>query len=207
MADQGSVATGNRGPRVRMLPVDEWDPQLREMARADERTPAELGPLPIHANRPEYAKAMLRYHAVLHGDRLLSDRLCELVRLRIAYFNQCRSCMATRYPGAVADGLTEELVCSLERPEEAPDISEAERAAIRYGELMATDHLAIDAAVYDNLRKHFSEAEIVELGTYAAWCVGFGRLAATWHVVEALPNRFQEDEVATPWGGEPVMLR
>jgi AhpD family alkylhydroperoxidase len=190
-----------------MLPVEEWDPQLRAMAKADERTPAELGPLPIHAHRPELAKAMLGYHAALHSNRLLSDRLYELVRLRIAYFNQCRSCMATRYPAAIADGLTEELVCSLERPDDAPDITEAERAAIRYGELMATDHLAIDTAVYENLRRYFSEAEIVELGVYAAWCVGFGRLAATWHVVEALPTRFQEDEVATPWGGEPIMLR
>ena len=56
--------------------------------------------------------------------------------------------MAVRYPGALADGLTEDLVCSLEKPYEAPDLTEAERAAIRYGELLATDHLGIDDSVY-----------------------------------------------------------
>ena len=68
--------------------------------------------------------------------RTLPDRLVELVRLRIAFFNQCRSCMAIRYTDAVNDGLTEELVCSLERPEDAADLTEAEKAAIAYGELM-----------------------------------------------------------------------
>ncbi len=193
--------------RVTMLAVDEWDPELRELVGADQRTPVELGPMPINAHRPGLAKALVAHHAALWTDRLLSDRLHELVRLRIAYFNQCRSCMAIRYPAAIADGLTEELVCSLEQPAEAPDLTEAERAALRYAELMATDHLAIDETVYDHLRQHFSEEEIVELGFLAAFCVGFGRLAATWHVVDDLPTRFREDQFVTPWGGNAVTLR
>jgi AhpD family alkylhydroperoxidase len=190
-----------------MLPLEQWDPELREMTSADGRTPVELGPLPIHANRPGLAKAMIQYHAAVWTDRLLSDRLHELVRLRIAYFNQCRSCMAIRYPAAIEDGLTEELVCSLERPAEAPDLTDAERAAIHYAELMATDHLAINEEVYDDLRRYFSEEQIVELGVLSAFCVGFGRLAATWHVVDDLPSRFQQDGIATPWGGDAVTLR
>ena len=79
---------------------------------------------------------------------------------------------------------------------------EAEKAAIRYGELLATDHLAIDDGVYDDLRRHFSEEQIVELGTYAAFCVGFGRLGATWNMIEELPDRFKTNERATPWGGD-----
>ncbi len=33
----------------------------------------------------------------------------------------------------------------------------AERSALDFAELFATDHLAIDDAVYDELRQHFSE--------------------------------------------------
>ena len=108
---------------------------------------------------------------------------------------------------AVADGLTEALVCSLEKPHEAADLSAAEQAAIRYGELLATDHLAIDETVYDELRKHFTEEEIVELGSYCAFCVGFGRLGATWNMIEELPQRFHEGQIATPWGGEAITVR
>jgi AhpD family alkylhydroperoxidase len=66
---------------------------------------------------------------------MLSERLPELLRLRIAVHNQCRSCMAMRYADAVADGVTEDLVGSLERPEEAADLKAAERLALRYAGL------------------------------------------------------------------------
>jgi alkylhydroperoxidase family enzyme len=190
-----------------MVPVEQFDPELRELVAADERTPLELGLLRIHAHRPSHAKAIVGLHGALWTDRLLPDRLLELVRLRIAFFNQCRTCMAIRYPGAIADGLTEDLVCSLEKPYEAPDLSEAEQAAIRYGELLATDHLAINESVYDDLSKHFTEQEIVELGTYCAFCVGFGRLGATWNMIEELPKRFHDGGTATPWGGEAITIR
>ena len=199
--------TVEQGTRLKMVPVEAFDPELRDLVAADERTPLELGLLRVHAHRPGHAKALAHFHAALWTDRLLPDRLLELVRLRIAFFNQCRTCMAVRYPDAIADGLTEELVCSLERPYEASDLTEAEQAAIRYGELLATDHLAIDDRVYDDLRRHFSEEEIVELGTIAAFCVGFGRLGATWNMIEELPDRFKEGERATPWGGDAIALR
>jgi alkylhydroperoxidase family enzyme len=194
------------GTRLAMLPAEEWDPELRELVAADERTPLELGLLRVHAHRPAHAKAIVGLHAALWTDRLLSDRLLELVRLRIAFFNQCRTCMAIRYPGAIADGLTEDLVCSLEKPYEAENLTAAERAAIRYGELLATDHLAIDDSVYTELAEHFTVEEIVELGSYCAFCVGFGRLGATWNMLEELPDRFHEGQVATPWGGESITI-
>jgi alkylhydroperoxidase family enzyme len=204
-ADQSAPTRG--GTHLRMVPVEEFDPELRELVAADERTPLELGLLRVHAHRPSHAKAIVGLHAALWTDRLLSDRLLELVRLRVAFFNQCRTCMAIRYPGAIADGLTEDLVCSLEKPYEAPELTEAERAAIRYGELLATDHLAIDDSVYDDLRRHFTEEQIVELGAYCAFCVGFGRLGATWNMIEELPKRFHQGEIATPWGDEAIALR
>jgi AhpD family alkylhydroperoxidase len=144
----------------------------------------------------------------LKQNRTLSERLVELVRLRIAFFNQCRSCMAIRYTDAINDGLTEDLVCSLERPQDAADLSDAEKAAIRFGELMATDHLRIDDEVYAELKKHFSSAQIVELGMICAFFVVFGRLAATYHMVDELPEAFKDDAQAiSPWGNDAVVVR
>jgi alkylhydroperoxidase family enzyme len=207
MPAEDETQTELGGTRLKMVPVEAFDPELRELVAADERTGLELGLLRVHAHRPSHAKAIVGLHAALWTDRLLPDRLLELVRLRIAFFNQCRTCMAIRYPGAVADGLTEDVVCSLEKPYEAPELTEAERAAIRYGELLATDHLSINDEVYDDLRRHFTEEEIVELGGYCAFCVGFGRLGATWNMIEELPQRFHEGDVATPWGGEAITVR
>src|SRR5829696_8909270 len=154
MLAEEQTPTPRGGTRLRMVPVEEFDPGLRELVAADDRTPLELGLLRVHAHRPSQAKAIVGLHAALWSDRLLPDRLLELVRLRIAFFNQCRTCMAIRYPGAIADGLTEDLVCSLEKPHEAENLTEAERVAIRYGELLATDHLAIDDAIHTELGEH-----------------------------------------------------
>jgi AhpD family alkylhydroperoxidase len=193
--------------RISFVPVDQWDAALRDLIRPDQRTPLEQGLYRIFAHRPELATAVASYGRALRQHRTLPDRLVELVRLRIAFHNQCRSCMAIRYGDAVADGLTEDLVCSLEKPMEAPDLTDAERAAIRYGELFATNHLAIDDDVYDELRRHFTEGEIVELGLHVALCVGIGRLAATWNMVEELPDRFRAGGEIAPWGGDAVTVR
>jgi len=160
----------------------------------------------VYAQRPPIAAAFLEYGKKLRTERLLPDRLIELARLRVAFWNQCRSCMAVRYAEGLDDGLTEGLVCSIERPEEAEDLTEAERAAIAYADLMATDHLSVDEAVFDRLREHFSEAEIVELAFNVALFVGYGRMAATFKMTDDLPDRFKADGTVTPWGEGDVVL-
>lgn len=193
--------------RIAKLAPQEWDERLRTAIRPENLTDLEQGLTRYFAHCPEQALGLMGFGAALKQNRSLPEKLVELVRLRVAFFNQCRSCMAIRYADAVADGVTEGLVCSLERPQEADNLTPAEKAAIRYGELMATDHLAITDATYAELRKHFSEAQIVELGMTVAFFVGFGRLAATWHMVEELPPAFQTAETIAPWGADKIEVR
>jgi AhpD family alkylhydroperoxidase len=193
--------------RISKLPPEQWDARLVAAIQPDNLTDLEQGLTRYFAHCPEQALGLMGFGGALKRNRSLPERLVELVRLRVAFFNQCRSCMAIRYSDAVADGVTEGLVCSLERPQEAENLSAAEKAAIRYGELMATDHLAIDDAVYAELRQHFSEARIVELGMTVAFFVGFGRLAATYHMVEELPEAFRKAEKIAPWGADKIQVR
>lgn len=193
--------------RITKLAPEQWDARLVAAIQPDNLTDLEQGLTRYFAHCPEQALGLMGFGGALKRGRTLPARLVELVRLRVAFFNQCRSCMAIRYADAVADGVTEGLVCSLERPQEAADLSPAEKAAIRYGELMATDHLAIDDAVHEDLRRHFSEAQIVELGMTVAFFVGFGRLAATYHMVEELPEAFRNAESIAPWGAEKIEVR
>lgn len=193
--------------RIAKLAPQDWDARLRHAIRPENLTDLEQGLTRYFAHCPEQALGLMGFGAALKQNRSLPEKLVELVRLRVAFFNQCRSCMAIRYADAVADGVTEGLVCSLEHPQEADNLTPAEKAAIRYGELMATDHLAITDATYAELREHFSEAQIVELGMTVAFFVGFGRLAATWHMVEELPPAFQTAETIAPWGADKIEVR
>src|SRR5690242_17660302 len=81
-----------------------------------------LGVASILGHRPDVASALGALRYALQSTGTLSPRLVELVRLRIAFHNQCRSCMSVRYQSAIDDGLTEDLVCSLERPVDADDL-------------------------------------------------------------------------------------
>lgn len=193
--------------RIAKIAPQDWDPRLQAAVQPDRLTDLEQGLTRYFAHCPEQALGLMQFGGALKRNRQLPERLVELVRLRIAFFNQCRSCMAIRYSDAVNDGLSEDLVCSLEKPQEASNLSAAEKVAIRFGELMATDHLAINDAVYAELSRHFSQAEIVELGMTCAFFVGFGRFAATLHMVEELPEAFKNAETIAPWGQEKVQVR
>ena len=194
-----------------MIDPQDWDPVLKNAVHPEDRTDLENGLMRFFAHRPELALGLGAFGGALKRNRQLPERLMELMRLRIAFHNQCRSCMAIRYRDAINDGLTEDLVCSLEKPYEAPGLTDAERAAVRFGELLASNHLAIDDSVYEELHRHFTDGEIVEIGLYAALCVGVGRLAATLHMVEELPSAFQDTEVGygaiSPWGNDAVVVR
>jgi alkylhydroperoxidase family enzyme len=109
--------------------------------------------------------------------------------------------MAVRYSDGRNAGVDEDLVCELRRPDEAADLTDAEREALHFADKMATDHLSVDDSTFDRLRLHFAEDEIVELGMNIALFVGFGRLASAWDLVDHLPDNFtQRDQgPVTPW--------
>lgn len=113
--------------------------------------------------------------------------------------------MAIRYKDALEDEtFTEDLVCSLEKPVEALNLTDAERVAIDFADRFATNHLSIDDETYSGLGKHFSEAQIVELGVFCAFCVGIGRLGSSWDMLEELPHEYQDKSgKLAPWSVKP----
>ncbi|MCB1646829.1 MAG: hypothetical protein KDI36_15325 [Pseudomonadales bacterium] len=48
--------------------------------------------------------------------------------------------------------------------------------ALEYADRMALDHHNIDDDFFDRLRKHFDDAQILELGMMIGQFIGFGRL-------------------------------
>ncbi len=193
--------------RLPLIAGQDWPDELRAIVDGAALSPVEQGNLRVYAHRPELAAAYANFMSVLRAPGLTPPRLRELLRIRVAFHNQCRSCMAVRYDDAAQDGVDEELVCQLEAPEEAPDLTEAERAALRFADRLATDHLAIDDALFVRLQEHYSVPEIVEIGLQVAAYVGFGRLSSAWDLVDELPERFHDREApVTPWGEDAIRV-
>jgi alkylhydroperoxidase family enzyme len=65
-----------------------------------------------------------------------------------------------------------------------PRFTPREAAALRFAELFAADHLAIGDHVLADLGRHFSAAEVVELGMFAALMLGSGRLTRVLRAYE-----------------------
>ncbi len=196
--------------RISFVPVAEWTEQLKNFTAADSATDLELGITRMLAHAPDLAMGPISFGAAMKTHRTLPERLIELLRLRVAFHNQCRSCMAIRYRSAHAD-VPEEDVCSLERPADAECFDERERLAVELGDRFACNHLSIDEAFFGELKATFSEAEIMELLMHCALYVGVGRLAAVLDMTEDLPEGFSlpfgQNNAVTPTSGEPVVVR
>jgi AhpD family alkylhydroperoxidase len=181
--------------RVAPAPIDQYGPLFGVDAPLRQR---------IYAQAPEIAGPYLEFMTAMRQRTVLPNRLVELVRLRVSFHNQCRSCMAMRYSDGYGDGLTEGMVCSLERPQEASDLTPAEKAAIAFADLMATDHLAISDGTFEDLREHFDEREIMDLCFQVAAFVGFGRMGSALAMTDDLPEEYADpDAVLAPWRQTP----
>jgi hypothetical protein len=90
---------------------------------------------------------------------------------------------------------------------EAANLSDAEKAALEYADLFATNHFAITEATYAKLRKYFSEQEIVELGLFTGYFLGYGRFLATVNIVETLPESYQDkSRKVAPWESSETVV-
>ena len=91
----------------------------------------------------------------------------------------------------------------------SPRFTEAEKLALRYSELMALDPEKIDAAFYDGLRRHYSEEEIVELGTFIGFNIGYHTFFGTlkFYPMFAPDGRLvSQEESARIYGAAPASL-
>ena len=94
----------------------------------------------------------------------LDERLQELVKIRASQINGCAFCLAMHVRDAKKLGESDDRLHLLSAWREAPIYSERERAALAWTEavtLVADGHVPDE--VYDEVRRQFSEKELVDL--------------------------------------------
>jgi len=134
------------------------------------------------AANPRLLQDYLAFYYPWHrsdGAGELEPRLKELVRLRIATLNGCKTCKAARLDPTVSE---EEADFGVDDP--AHPFGPRERAAINFAEKMALDHFSIDDPVIRDLRQHFAEGELLELIMLTGQYIGFGRMLAILQLEE-----------------------
>jgi uncharacterized peroxidase-related enzyme len=112
------------------------------------------------AHRPEMLKNFLSFYASV--SRALDRKLYELIYLRISLINGCRYCTQHHVASSRRAGLTAEDWAALKAGNYSR-YTEKEQAALTYVEKLTRAPHEITEADFDELKKHFSEPEIVDI--------------------------------------------
>ena len=127
---------------------------------------------------PEGFKAIRQLQAYV-DDCGLEHPLLELVKMRASQLNGCAYCLDMHSKDARAAGETEQRLYVLDAWRESPFYSERERAALAWTEALTRISKTKDVpdALYDEVRKQFSDKELVDLSLAVIAINGWNRLA------------------------------
>ena len=89
-------------------------------------------------------------------------------------------------------GASEDLVAKL-GDYESSDLPERTKAALRLGDRLTGANPAVDEAFYDELRRHFSDDEILDLGMTITFASGWQRFIEAFGIV---PDRWRDGAAA-----------
>ena len=108
----------------------------------------------------------------------LEHSLLELVKSRASQINGCAYCIDMHWKDARAAGETEQRLYSLAAWRETTFYTERERAALEWTEaLTLISQNDVSDELYERVRRHFSEEELVNLTMAVITINGWNRLA------------------------------
>lgn len=147
--------------------------------------------------RAEAGRNWLRHWNELLNGGALPVPLKEMCRVLISMKHGCGYCSTVRSRIAFENGLTEEKLMATVDFETNPLFDERERSALHFASLFKEGDDAIDNdEIYTDLKNHFTEEEIVELGLLCAETDGVGKFARslrmrTWEEACAIQPRLR----------------
>lgn len=112
------------------------------------------------AHRPEMLKKFLPFYASV--GRSLDRKLYEMIYLRVSFINGCHYCQQHHVASSKRVGLTAEDWKALKEGNYAR-FTEKERTALAYAEKLTRTPQDVTDADFEELKKHFSDPEIVDL--------------------------------------------
>ena len=172
-------------PRLRYINEDEKTDVARELIASAERTGApDPRVVSIMVRSPKAGVAWVRYWNSLLYDGVLPHPLKEMCRIMISMSHRCGYCSTVRSKVAQEQGLTEDKVAALFDFETSDLFTDRERAALRYAMRFKSGDSGVDSdEAYDDLRAHFTDEEIIELGLFCGETDGAGKLVRSWQVL------------------------
>jgi alkylhydroperoxidase family enzyme len=189
-------------PRIEPIPMEDLAEEPRKIIEEGVANGTYATPIPLQIFAYRTAQIVNTHAArTAWGQKsLLGGRILELIRIRSAQLGECQPCMQSRKH----DSITDEDVACLITPG-GSDLTEQERLAVNFLDLLSADHHAIDDEVYRELGQVFTAAQIIELGFACANSMGLHRFI---HTLDVFGNsepviHFDPSQVDSEFAGTP----
>lgn len=149
------------------------------------------------AASPTAYTAMMSLENFVKKSTKLEPSLIELVKMRASQINGCAFCVDMHSKDARAKGETEQRLYALSAWREAPLFAAREQAALAWTEsltLVAQDH--VPDAIYEAMRPHFSDEELVNLTLVVTTINAWNRFGVSFRMVPGDYNPQKNKQVA-----------
>ncbi len=177
-------------PAVKRVPPADMPADIRRAFEQSMELRGDATFFEVFANHPELYRWYTQsfYGDVFRGGRV-PRRIKELVRLRLSLSHGCRFCNQGNRVDALAAGLSEADVDAV-ADYEASALDGAEKAALRLADQMLLTNPGgqLDDGLYAELREHYDDAEILELGVVLGILAGMAKFLFAFDLVEREAN-------------------
>ena len=161
--------------RVRDVAIEEVPEEVRPIY---ERFATDYGPflnqVKVFAHRPPAVKHIMGLLLDLADEALLPKRYLEIALVVVSKLNECTYCVAHHTPRLVDQGLAPDTVAKILEPD-CPGLDEVDRLVRDYAVQVTTKPQYMRDAIFEELKRHFTEEQIVELTLRTALCGFFNR--------------------------------
>ena len=127
------------------------------------------------AHRPPIFKNVWTLLTELGDEAVLPKRHLELILVAVSLLHRCTYCVAHPAPKLTVEGVSEEGVAKLLDYRDHPELDDLEKLVVEYAIAVTNDWNSTRDEMFARLRRHFKDAQIVELTWRAALCGAFNR--------------------------------
>lgn len=123
----------------------------------------------------------------LSDEAVLHKRYLELAIVTVSLLNQCHYCVGQHTPKLSVQGISEEGAHRLLDYENHPELDAVDKLVVEYAIAVTKNWNRTGDEIFDRLKQHFTEEQIVELTWRAALCGAFNRFNDILQVETAQP--------------------
>ena len=162
-------------PRVRTVPAAELSGKAREVYDRSGTYGSFSSLVGVMANRPPVLEHTFGLLMDLKAEGVLPARYLELALVAVSKINECTFCVSNHTPRLNASGISHAAAENILDYEQVAEFDEVDRLVIEYAVNVTTDFNRVRDSIFDRLRVHFDDPQIVELTWRIALCGAFNR--------------------------------